>query len=363
MGKTDRIQELESRLAATESVLYSVSSLVGVDMTGQAVSMREVPVHIAKLSSAIAKLRTQPEVDADDALGYPSGTSLQTFDRFVDGEIDRIAANDAREDAAAVPTVRVVMADILRDLGLGSRAQESIAEMAIAIRDELRRLKNPSTDIASDGLDPNLTKGDSLAQAIEHNAGMRAHLEAELRSCRMIVQRIAATLQVPKFDIDGTELLEKVQRWENLKYTIRKRRNDRLKSTGLLSDALSGDAVAAELGFLLTFLVAPKTLSEWLATKPPMVASDAVLALAAEPAAPPQFGPMSVRDLMIITNYLQTSNPSSKTPIPCSDASKLCEMFEMLVTSRTAATEMVNLINLIVIPLLNRQAAAQAIPA
>ena len=143
-------------------------------------------------------------------------------------------------------------------------------EVAGAILDTIRRIKNPDEHLG-DSESRALSKGDSLAGAIEHNRTQRAELDTALTRSRAIVNRVAASLQVGQWDADGTEIVEKAQRWAVFAFWLKKRVKELRDEMRLHADPTFQHAVALRIGELdtvLTALVAPKDLARYVTSKP-----------------------------------------------------------------------------------------------
>lgn len=349
MGKTELIQELQGRLVATEAVLFSSAKLLGVELKKQ-IAMHDVSDAIAKMNAAIASLREEASY-APEERGHStlSGGALQQFDDHdIDREVTRslaragapqAQAQDSTQASADHESLTGILAEILRDLGIEGAFSplESAAQIAIAIAN-LKGGGDVGGEIGSDGDQTALTKGDTLAQAWQHNSAMRDHLGDELKGARTLLDRIANALQIQSYDRDGTELLERVQRWDNLKYTLKKRRNERIKAIGT-----DDDPVVAEQTHLLSFLVAPKMLAEWIARKPTSAVGPGILEAA-------QQGSAVRHPDLTMADLLKAELVGSQ---------RIVNVFDEIKRSRTAADELLLLLNRVIIPLVERQHAAQ----
>lgn len=338
MGKSETIVELQSRLVAVESVLFSVSKLLGVELK-TVITMRDVAAELAKMNAAITNLREEASY-APEERGHSTlnGGSLQVFDEHeIDREIDRQSKAVAR--TSALDDLAQILSEIQRDLGINGSF--SLLESASMIASAIATMKG-SGDIggggAGDGEQTALTKGDTFAQAWEHNSKMRDHLGDELKGARMIIQRIANALQVQSYDQDGTELIERVQRWENLKYTLKRRRLERISAVGT-----DDDPVVAEQTHLLAFLIAPKMLAEWIARKGAGVVGAGILEAA---------------DHGNTRTHAEITLPELQKA-DLVGAQHLVDVFDEIKRSRTASAELLLILNRVIIPLVERQAATQ----
>ncbi len=346
MSKTERIAELEAELNATRGLLDHVATLLNVEVDTKA------PLGHDPLSVAIFRL--QADADGEDSDHARAGGEMQTFDHDVDGEIDRLHSSGALavNDKPPAPNV-------LDSIARGRGALEGIAhELAVsldgltlrealeAIHQELLRIKNPGADMSVDTDNPQISKGDSLAQALRHNMAEAQHLHTELKRGRDLLGRLASAMQIGTWDADGTELLERVQRWESFKHVISRRiRELRAVPTS------TNDAIADELQVHLTRLMATKEYAKWLEYHPrttPMV-----IAMATTPRpAPARY--FTLQDLGRLSNCARASSGGQDTD----DLQWLPRLMATLVSSSVVGGEFITLMNLVIIPAVARIWAA-----
>jgi hypothetical protein len=303
-----------------------------------------------------------PEIDDDELL---PGARIEASDKDMDRAIDRAnaltqnrhALTQNRHNFASTSQgvtqalmtevgeamdIRKVIDAIARELGLDFQNTPPF-EAVHGIYQELRRLKNPSADVSTEADSPELSKGDSLAQAVAHNAAQRSHLDTELTKTRTLIARVAAAMQIGTWDADGTELLEKIQRWETLKHVMSRRIRQLREDAGQL-------AVAHEMETLLARLMAPKEFAKWLEGKPPGTVTAAVAELAAQPPGDPSQD-MGPGDVVRLSRLIRQSPNVNDDLIAYLD-----KVFGGLAQSITATNEFLHLMNLVILPILARQA-------
>jgi hypothetical protein len=244
--------------------------------------------------------------------------------------------------------VRAEIDDIGRELEIDGIERLTPAAALAEIRDQIGRIKNPSSDTSDDSANPQLSKGDSLAASIQHNAAMRQELDEKLTQAREIIAKIAAAMQISKWDADGTEILEKIQRWESFKHVLARR-------IQYLSGP-SGNGVpethkfcADELRSHLARLMAPREFAKWLENRPKGTVTAQVAEIANLPV--PTFDPFTPAHLLDLVDRLRQA-PEGRS------SGYLGRAIQDIAHSATAAGEFVRLLNLIVLPLVARQRAA-----
>lgn len=125
---------------------------------------------------------------------------------------------------------------------------------------------------------------DSLAKAIEHDRKLRETLGGDLAAARLVINRMAAIFNVQKWDADGSEIVEKAQRWVGFGHDLKRR----LKA---LETAFIGSVGANALRFarieevtaMYARFMGTGDLAKWLATIPSDVSTVAMMD-AADPA-------------------------------------------------------------------------------
>jgi hypothetical protein len=387
MGKKERIADLEKQsddlgrsrdllatsAAAANMLIQQIGREVGVIVNEQIVPSN-ASEYGARILAAIRAVRQRARTDGAATDEVLSGSRMEAPDHDIDREIDH--ANEVLHNEVAlakadplfgdVPTTTLVsgvidaIARIAREFDLDTT--DSPGEALGRIHLEILRLKNPSGDVTSEADNPALSKGDSLAQAIEHNAAERDHLHTELTRARAIISRIAAAMQIGTWDADGTQILEKVQRWETLKHVLSRRIHELRSGSPDPSGNIGKQwhaarpAIAIELEHHLARLMAPKEFAKWLEGKPPGVVTPAVAELAEQPPATDQAATemMSAGDIVRLSRVIRQSVDVSDVLIGFLD-----RVFGAMARSVEASSEFLNLMNLVVLPLLARQAAAR----
>jgi hypothetical protein len=344
MSKKDRITELEANLDASRQRISELEA-----------SLRTQTTDNIDVQGRLDELSTEE--------GLPGG-QMKTFEKFVDSEIDRnLNSPEGRGRALAQVNGEEELA---RDLGndhldaiaheLGIHVDDLNLGAALeAIHKELLRIKNPGADTSPETGNALLSKGDSLAQAIQHNVAQAQHLSDELTRARALLGRVAGALQVGQWDADGTEILEKVQRWESLKHALRRRIRE-LRTLHETWRTESDDVldIADELQALLARLMAPKDLAKWLDGKPSGVASPTVAALATIHA-PTPLRPFTLTDLARLSNCARSANGGANTD----ELQWLPRTMAAIAASIVVSGEFVNLMNLVILPALTRLRAAE----
>jgi hypothetical protein len=333
-------------LEACNTLIQQVGEALGITVDEE-VDPSNVARYTAKFISAIS---SSPQVPR--RTGALSGGSLDTFDDDLDDEIDR--ANSGRttalqrsqprgdaSDADAEPAIQGLLDNIAYELGIdisGLSAQQSLS----ACYDELTRIKNPSSDVAADAAGP-LTKGDSLAQAVAHNSKVRDELNRELAKSRAVIGRIAAAMQIGEWDADGSQLIERTQRWEFFKHTLSKRIKELLGLAKIRCDDMN-QAIANELETHLATLMASSEFARWVKNKPRRSSdpSDPAWSASALP-----FGQFSEDDLKLLAGVVLSD-------IVVTEEHYLYEVFQKLLLSAAAGQEFVSLMNVGVMPILAR---------
>jgi hypothetical protein len=336
-------------------------------ITSDNVSKYEAP-----LAKAIEDLR--------DAEGLP-GTSVRaeardTFDDLVDQEIARLG-DDAKPQpgnlAASValskpPLERTVaeaalfgielLVDIGRELGIDVVGQTP-GDAARAIHAALLKLKNPG-DVGDDGTPS--SKGDSLAEAMSFGRQAEAALLEEVTHLRLIVQRVASAMQVPAWDKDGTEIIERAQRWDQARYMLKRRIVELESSNGsresgapCVETAGRDHAAATELRYMLGLLASPRDIAKWLANKPKATVTSQVLDVIERPTGIDPFDELTPSDTVMLSESLTEGATLYLQDSVAARQRNLCKVFTALARSVTASTEFCDLVNLIILPILARQ--------
>jgi len=343
-SKTIDVKQLEGDLAAANAIIRQISESLGVKF--KPVTQSTAVESTAKIMAALERGSPSNGRGRAPSRGRLSGGDYpQLDDDELDEEIDRAQAAQAEAGGTTAlqhrpaPNQRNanhpdLLEQIGHELGVNLSGLPTSDGLEVILQ-ELQRVKG-SGDIEGSGP---ASKGDTLAEAIAHNAKTGRHLNEELTRNRSIVNRVAAAMQIPQWDADGTELLERIQRWESFKYQLQARVKE-LENTGK-------DDAAAELSTQLAVVMGGKAFSAWLKGKPPKTVNATVAALAIDmPTGFREFLPGDIiRIHKLLTDALERDSLTDW----------LRDDFHALASSVTASTEFCRLMNLVVLPLLVKQ--------
>lgn len=367
MGKM--ADELNQELEPTRRLLRIVGDALGVTIE-EAITSANI-TRYDRLFEAAIRQRRAPTVApaAPPARPRAVGGGLQwdTFDDHVDDQIDRMVAQGltvpregnalAVSDPAGAQNTASEWAEIAMSIAktIGSSTQGSLTDVLAGILGSVRGVMIPGGDIE-------IPKGDSLADAVAHGHQQNHELRERHRNASMIVQRVAAVLQVAKVDDDGTEILERVQRWEHLKHAFKRRIRELRRPAVRVSpeDEQRLTAVADELEHHLAELLSRQELADWIKSKPTGIVSKAISELAATPPTAPYpfaFDKLDTNRIAVALDGERQEKPSDADRID-----KIIEVFDEIHESRTADDEFVRLMNIVILPMLARQRAAQQPP-
>jgi len=391
--KTERIKELETELTAARLLLRHIGDTMGIEFeapTNPAEAMKEHQ----RFLTALAKPLGRP---AGAAAPLPADNpsprrrikaapgSWDTFDDEVDHQIDRMEAEGLttpREEAGtalchgtlvgsppgwgSVAVSDDLLQSIAGELGLNV-TQMPIHEALAAIHEEILRVKNQGADVEAEAGSKFLSAGKSLGQAIAHDHAQAEDLRDAATQARTIVARLAAVMQIGTWDKDGTELLERAQKWEMWKYDLMKRlrelRATRPGVTMSLDDGDIAQRVAEELQRQLDRLLTPKELQNWIKS---LERAGATVSLDAGPPVPPYPFEFTAIDPGLISQALEgdLADPAQgrETMSDAERTDKIIEVFDRIDDSRMASEEFARTMNLVILPILARQRAAQKVP-
>lgn len=366
--KTDRIKHLETSLAASNTLIRFIGERLHVEVDDDV-----TPDNLARyLSRFAAAAAAATDVEEDDDHALPGG-SLQTFDKLVDQETDRMRESgllgDGGSPVAMVPSARrstafsegervgvATVLDIARELHIDVSDVDLPAALVLIYK-EILRIKNPG-DVGGESADSaGLTKGDSLAQAIQYGRETEHHLRDELRSSRELVARVAAAMQLPAWNPhSGEEILERIQRWESIKHLLRRRI---LQLDAGEAGSGFGAALACDLRAVLVHIVGPAVLAKFLENKPKAVISATVLATAERSAAAPEaaaspFKSLTPADLDLIAEAVHTSSLGGKM-IAAEPVAHLVPVLTAISSApRSVRVDLVTFMNLVTLPALEK---------
>jgi len=344
----------KNNLEAANSLIQEIGELIGVDVEDE-ITPHNVVSYTAQFVAALS-------TGGPTRTGGLAGGGLDSFDeRDLDTEIDRANAQgpgralqrrqDAADDRAhGQPNRAASFIDgIAEELGLdltGMIAADALA----AIYQEIQRIKNPATDVDAAGP---LSKGDTLAQAIQHNARQRTHLDAELTRNRKIVGNIAGAMQISVTDIDadGSQLVERIQRWETFKHILTRRIRELLTGEKTPTDD-QNVAIAEELQTLLSLIMSSQEFVKWQRGKPARVVKPAVASLGNVEPTQATFPAFTAKASLQLTSLVVSGSvaPGADTP----EARYVAEIVTKMSASNAATEEFVRLMNLVILPILAR---------
>jgi hypothetical protein len=226
-------------------------------------------------------------------------------------------------DEATIDELRAAIAHSYLDGSRQSRVSD--AESAIA------ELERPS---------PPPEKKESLTDIVRANNLERAALNVSAARSNTILSRVASALGVQRWDHDGSEILEKAQRFTTFPHWLKQR----LKAY----DAKSGNAtewvLAEELRVILAAFMAPGDLSTFIIDRKPATVTPAMVAAAEEP--PPEYKLMSHADLIELRDASATFAAERGQVAP--------PWLAMIVKSEVVSRDFVDLMNLVILPALQR---------
>lgn len=336
MPKTIDVRQLEGDLAAANALIRQVAEVIGVKF--KPVTQANAVEHTAKFVAALSAHASVKQTGRT-----LSGDGLQQFDdEDLDDEIDRANA-DGGSSRAIVPRANQnhgpsndLLEQIGHELGVNLSGLTTSDGLEVILQ-ELQRIKG-SGDVEGSGP---ASKGDTLAEAMAHNARTSRHTDSELARNRAIVNRVAAALQIAQWDADGTEIIEIIQRFQSFKYILQARVKE-LEKQGK-------DEAAGELSTQLAVIMGSSAYAQWLKNKPAKTVNAVVAALAVETKL--DFREFLAGDIIRLHKVLEES--------PNRDALTdwLRDDFKALAGSVTASTEFCRLMNLVVLPLLAKQGA------
>lgn len=274
-------------------------------------------------------------------------TALASFGDLVDAEITRVNASAADP----VGCWRII-GEIAHELGVDIEPAAMAADPGSAIAGALgqilkamQSIKNPDTDLA-------ISKdGETLAQAFDSNRAERHELHEQLTSARAIVGSVAGALQVGSWSPGGLEIIQKANRLGTFKHVLKKHILD--WKSHAPTDTVEISKVAAELEFLATYFSGPKEIADWIKNKPTEAATEGVRSLCegSYKTSPSKF--MTI-DVEIIHKALTTPHLTAWM----AQRELLATTFRALMSDPSTRGEFVTLMNLIIIPLLERSKAA-----
>jgi hypothetical protein len=391
--KTERIKELEAELTAARLLLRHIGDTLGIEFeppTTTAEAMKEHQRFTEALrgkpfgrSDGVTTPPLPSDIPSPRRRIKPVPRTWDTFDDEVDHQIDRMEAEGLtkpRETGALVrrdtgdacsslsdfaPTLAELAPTIQAIAGeLGLNVNESRHDEALtAIHEEILRVKNLGGDVEAESGSKFLSAGKSLGQCIAHDHAQAEDLRDAATQARTIVARLAAVMQIGTWDKDGTELLERAQKWETWKYELMKRiRELRASRAGAMmspEDGVLAGGIAVELQRQLDILLSPRELQNWL--KSLERAGATVKVDAAAPPVPPYPFEFARRDLAYIANAF-AGVPGGMSLADLERHQRIHRAIIEMGNSLVASEEFARTMNLVILPILARQRAAQKVP-
>jgi len=386
--KTERIKGLEIELTAARLLLRHIGDTMGIEFEAPATPAEALKEHqrfltaLAKPLGHAAAAPLPADIPSPRRI-KPVPGSWDTFDDEVDHQIERMEAQGLTKprdvggalvrrdtsdvyspgdlDVDALERMRTIILAIGGELGLNvneSRHDEAL----MAIHEEILRVKNLGADVEAESGSKFLSAGKSLGQAIAHDHAQAEDLRDAVTQARAIVARLAAVMQIGQWDKDGTELLERAQKWETWKYDLMKR----IRELRAHPERPINEAIASELQLQLDRLLTPKELQNWIKS---LEKAGAAVKVDAGPPVPPYPFEFRGADIVMVISgleYRKSSNviegfgPIGEHGNRRSDA--MVDTFRDISLSRVATEEFARTMNLVILPILARQRAAQKVP-
>lgn len=382
MGKkNEKIEQLEgdltairaelAELEATRYLARRMADSVGLEIDtvknlADANGLYKRFVACMGTSSAARSGRAVPTPPVDPA---SAGGPWHTFDGEVDETIDRMEAEGlltkprtstalSRDVSAAGAEVDTsdraseVVSALARELGVGGADALDRLE---ACYQEVLRLKNAGSDVIAESTNKALSKGDTLAQVMDHAHIQNAELRDGASKARMIVQRVAGAMQIDRYDSDGTELLERIQFFEGVKHWVKQRIRTLSVAPAELHQTIGGIAarqgVLEELETLLARLMSPRECTDWAKARPKGITSPAESLVPMIPPYPFVFGPP---DVLLITESIAAVSGRGALRY-----AQLRDIFSLIGDGNVPTEEFCRLMNVVILPILARQVAAR----
>jgi hypothetical protein len=391
----DKIEELERELARARHLLRCIGDTMGIEFEPPTTNSEVIQEHhrfLEAFAPMFKAYRTQNPTPAKSNPRPAAPGSWDTHDEEVDAQIDRLEAQgltQAREPGAGTvsvgnsPELRLthsptghqhgVTSDIILNEQIQAIAHElglnmdemPLSEALSAILEEIVRVKNQGADVEAESGSKFLSAGKSLGQAIAHDHAQAAELRDGVAQARTIVARLAAVMQIGTWDKDGTELLERAQRWEGWKYHLMQRVKALRSAPEHKANALERgtyEAVAVELQRQLDRLLSPKELQNWLKA---LEKAGAAVKVDAGPPVPPYPFEFRPSDGGVIGRAIDESlslDPDPPAPALRERLIEMSKVFDGIGNSQVSAEEFARTMNLVILPILARQRAAQKVP-
>lgn len=183
-------------------------------------------------------------------------------------------------------------------------------------------------------------KQDTLTDIVRANNRERAELNVTSARTNTILSRVASALGVPRWDHDGTEILEKAQRFTTYSHWLKQR----LKGYEAKSNNATEIILAEEVRTVLAAFVAPEHLSKYIIERKPSAITLAMAAAAEEPA--PEYKLMNRADLLELRDASAAHAAERGKVAP--------PWLAMIARSEMVSNDFVDLVNLVILPALQR---------
>ncbi len=204
---------------------------------------------------------------------------------------------------------------------------------------------------------PQPDKVETSLDVVRANNAERASLQTSARLNNALISRIASALRVTTWDVDGTEILEKCQRWDAFAHWLKQRQKN---ATG---------AVANEIGTVLAALVAPMDLAKWIMDKTAETVPECAVEVAGSPVGrlPDDYlGTVTREQLLWIRNSCGfVADGPSKGVMLGSEVDNYTAAFSWLdaaLKTERGTNELLALLNMVLLPFLRRMQVVSNIP-
>lgn len=260
----EKADKLNAELVPTRSLLRMIADDLGVTLEEGVTA--DNAVHYQKVFKNALRRRPEVVTDGDGGPFRDGITKPQTFDEFIDKEIEAVEQGLPDPAGALVkrPDIATEFTQDDNDQALNYELIQQIAKMVGADADDLVSIRSAIERAMGEGGDIEVPKGDTLADAMKHGHQENHNLRNKIKDSRLLVQRIANALQILDWnkDGDGDEVLQAIQRIETGKVMMRRRILELRQARSVGGDLAT--AMADELEQQFTRLLAPHELAEWL---------------------------------------------------------------------------------------------------
>jgi hypothetical protein len=169
-------------------------------------------------------------------------------------------------------------------------------------------------------------------------------------------------MQIDKWDKDGTELLERAQRWEGWKHELKQRVRVLASFPGSVEERAINGMIANELRAHLGRLLSTKEMADWLKTNERAAGAVKVDAGPPVPPYPFEFRPSDGGAIGRAIDESLSRDPDPPGPDLRDRLIEMTKVFDGIGSSHMSAEEFARTMNLVILPILARQRAAQKVP-